>query len=243
MTYDQNFFPWDDIPDSGVLLAGMYQMRGESLSIETTSTGKRMIVMQAVVEQPEAYAGMRIFENFVIGIEEDPMGAQRETWLRSVGARRLKGLLKAANVPQSNDLNQICNTFAGVMFLTQATQYEEQSGDYKGSIRNRFNFYKVGERVVGVEGKPMGARGAAPQAVPQAVPPQTAQPTATPSPSGTVPGQPTVQPQAQPVPTPQPQAQPSAEVMIPCGNCNQSFPASQFGAHVQACLAGQQQTA
>ena len=236
MQYDQNFFPWDDIPDSGVLLDGMYQMRGESLNIEITSTGKRMITMQAIVEQPENYANMRIFENFVIGTDNDKMGQMKETWLASIGARRFKGLLKAANVPQSNDLQQICATFPGVMFLAQATQYTEKGGDYAGTTRNRFNFYRIGEKTVGVTGKsPVGL--GAPAVMPTFQP--QPQPQVQPAPQV----QPTPQPQPQPQPQlnvvqPQPQAEAVQEVLIPCGNCQKSFPASQFQAHVNQCLQG-----
>ena len=158
------FFPFDEIPDSGVLPDGVFQARGESLEMVPTSTGKKMYSMRAVVELPEDYAGMNFFENFVIGIEGDEMAENVSTWKKSIGARRLKGLLKSANVPGTSSESQITAGFPGVMFLVQASQFTEKEGDYEGTVRNRFNFYPIGGKATGVVQK-AGARGIAPAAV------------------------------------------------------------------------------
>ena len=222
------FFPWDAIPDSGVLPDGAFQARGESLEVTVTSTGKKMYSMQGIVEQPEEYSGMRFFENFVIGMDDDPMATQESTWKKSVGARRLKQLLKAASVPVGNSEAQLCAGFAGVMFVVQASQYTEQSGDYAGTVRNRFNFYPIGGKQIGVSGKPAGARGALPTATAPSTPPPA-------PPTPAAPATPT-EPQAIAPEPVQETVTPASDAMIPCGNCGQQVPVNEFGVHVQNCL-------
>lgn len=144
------FFPWDEIPDSNVFPTGMYQVSGESLTIVESSTGKKMYKAQLRIEKPETFAGGMFFENFVIGSDMDPQAENTDTWKISFGARRLKSMLKAAQMPQAGSEEEICVNFTGTMFLLAATQYTEQEGDYAGSMRNKINdFYKIGDRAVG----------------------------------------------------------------------------------------------
>ena len=212
------FFPFGEIPDSGVLPDCTVLTEGQELRVEVTSTGKKMYVMQASVAEGD-YSGQYIFENFVIGTDDDPGAMQLETWKKSVGARRLKGLLKAANIPETTSEEQLCVGFGGCKFVTQVSQYTEKSGDYAGTIRNRFNFYKVGTRATGgaIKKAIMPAQASV---APPAAPPPTGAPSA--------------------APPPQAPAAPSAPSagMLPCGNCKKEFPIAEFAAHVQACLAG-----
>jgi len=211
------FFPFGEIPDSGVLPDCTVLTEGQELRVEVTSTGKKMYVMQASVAEGD-YSGQYIFENFVIGTDDDPGAMQLETWKKSVGARRLKGLLKAASIPESTSEQQLCIGFGGCKFITQVSQYTEKAGDYAGTVRNRFNFYKVGTRATGG-----GVSKPKPVVAPAAPAPPTGAPSAPPP------------PKAPPAP-----AAPSAPAagMLPCGNCKQEFPIAEFAAHVQACLAG-----
>ena len=244
------FVPFDDIPDSGVLPDGAYQVRGEELRNEVTSTGKKMYSMQAVVELPEQQAGMFVFENFVIGSEGDPQALQKDTWLKSIGARRWKQMMKAAQVPQTTNEAQVLAGFAGSVFTVVATTYTEKDGDYAGTQRNRFNFYRVGTYAPGLaaKGAPKGAgaRPAGPAAAAMAAP--AVQPVA-PAPAYVPPPQPQPQyaqaPQPAPRPTmpppvaqPAPQGAPPQVVMLPCGNCGKSFTVAEFPGHVQLCLQG-----
>ena len=128
------FFPFEEIPDSGVLPDCTVLTEGRELRKEITSTGKLMYVMQAEVAEGD-YAGQYIFENFVIGIEGDEMARELETWKKSVGARRLKGLFKAANIPATTSEEQLLHGFPGVKFVTQVTRYTEEKGDYQGTSR------------------------------------------------------------------------------------------------------------
>lgn len=222
------FVPYEDISDSGVQPDGAYQLRGVSMEPATTSTGKKMFRCVAQVELPEAQAGQQVYENFVIGNDNDPAAQLKETWTASVGARRWKGLLKAAAVPASTSEANLCAGFEGSVFCGVATTYTEKDGDYAGTMRNRWNFYKVGTYQPGVVAK-KGAVGAvrAPAAPQPAsfVPPMGG----VPMPS-LVPPVPTMSAPAPPVSAPPP------GIMLPCGICGKQFSPGDFPTHVAQCL-------
>ena len=219
------FFPWDDIPDSGLLPVGVFQMRGEKLEEGITGTGKKKISLQAIVEQPEDSAGMRMFENFTIGSEEDPLANNIATWKKSVGISILKNdVCKAANIPPSNEIAILAAAFEGSMFVVDAIIQTQEGGDWHGTKRNKFQYYKVGERAVGAK------KGTTPGVgVPQApVAPPVAPPVVTTTPAASPPS---VAPAVE-------AAAAQAAGTIPCGNCGQSFAVAEFAAHVQTCLQG-----
>jgi hypothetical protein len=238
------FIPFDEIPDSGVLLDGVYHVAGEELIADQSSTGKKMYSGRMVVMLPEDYKGMYVFENFVIGADDDPMATQLSTWKKSIGARRFKGMMKAAGIPSGNDEAAMCAGFQGVQFMIVVSQYTEKGGDYDGTIRNRIGgFYRVGERVAEVTGKQAGAGGAV-------VSPTPVMPTAapvTPSPAPASAPQPvaaappvTGAPTAPAAATPEAAAPTASE--LPCGICNKKVPVAEFQAHIATCMAntGQQ---
>ena len=200
------FFPWDDIPDSGLLPEGIFQMRGESMEFGLTSTEKKRCFIQAVVEEPKEAVGLRMFENFTIGTEEDPMARKLETWkYKSVGAKILKNnLCNAANIARTNSEEDLKAGFAGCMFVVEVFITEDKDGDWKGTKRNKFQYYKVGERQVGVKGSAIG-KVPAPQAPGAGAPPIA----------------PLVAPAAAPPP---PSVAPPVETavkLIPCDMCKQ----------------------
>lgn len=243
----QGFVPFDEIPDSGVLLDGTYHVAGEELTADFSSTGKKMYSARMVVAAPDDYQGMYMFENFVIGTDDDPQATQLSTWKKSIGARRLKGMLKAAGIPSSNDEAAICAGFKGVQFMIVVSQYTEKGGDYDGTIRNRIGgFYRVGERAPEVTGKPTGARGATPMPTPAAVTPTApAPPTPTPVSAPTAAPAAPAAPPAPTAPSPQPAAEAPAPAaaMLPCGVCGKQIPVTGFQDHVAACMAAQTQPA
>jgi hypothetical protein len=243
----KTFFPWDDIPDLDVLPSGNYHVRGESLEDGEASTGKRMFSCHVVVEEPELYAGMALFENFVTGTDEDPKGIVPG----ALGTRRLKKMLKAAQVAQSNNVERLCQNFKGTLFGVSVVEYTEQSGEYAGSPRNRITAYwKRGEREPGValEGR---AKGKGPAAAARAASTAAKTPTEAPPPVADV-----EKPQAQqPPPSFLPGGSPAASTdasadmrssaapgtagppgaSILCPMCAQNVPAQEFAQHVQTC--------
>ena len=232
------FFPWDDIPDSGLLPEGIFQMRGEKLEEGMTGTGKKRISLQAIVEQPEDMAGMRMFENFTIGSAEDLLAKNIATWKKSVGMSILKNdVCKAANIPPSNEIAVIAAAFAGSMFVVDAIIQTQEGGDWHGTKRNKFQYYKVGERAVGAKksttpGVGMPQAPAAPPVAPSVTP------AATPPPPSGVPAVETTAVEATNGSVWIP-GSPTPPGFVPCGNCNTIWRAgSDFASHAQECMRG-----
>jgi len=247
---EKEFFPWDDIPDMDVVPSGDYYVRGEVLEDGESSTGKRMFSAQMIVEEPQLYAGMSLFENFVTGTDEDPKGIVPGAF----GTRRLKKMLKAAQVAQSNNTQQLCQNFKGTLFGVSVAEYTEESGEYAGMQRNRITAYwKRGEREPGVAEGQAGGKGKGPAAAASAAAAAAkAQAPAAPSPPAT--GTPSPSPAAstKPVAAPQAPAAPAAAApstgqvavgtestvaspAILCPMCGKNVPATEFAQHVQAC--------
>ncbi|MCG7853675.1 MAG: hypothetical protein MIO92_14245, partial [Methanosarcinaceae archaeon] len=133
MTQNNNFFDWDGIPDDNVLFAGNYKMRVNMVDDVVTSTGKRMFKVRFTVEEPDMFANMSHFENYVVGSEEMPMAVVNG----SMGAQQLKRLVKAAQVPRANDIEVLLQQLVGSVCIISISRFVEPAGEYKGQARNR----------------------------------------------------------------------------------------------------------
>lgn len=200
-----DFFPWDEIPDSNVFPDMTGRFEYTKLEDGASAAGKRMFKAQFTCVEPAQFAGMSHFENFVTGNEEN-MGAIVPG---SMGTRQLKASLAASQLPKNNNIQQICDlvTASKPQLMISISYYKEAAGEYKGQERNRITAYhKIGERQVEIAPKVgAGVQHAATQAVaPPAAGQQAAAPVAAPV------AQPAAAPTAQPVasPAPQPEAPP-----------------------------------
>lgn len=199
-----DFFPWDEIPDSNVFPDMTGRFEYTKLEDGASAAGKRMFKAQFTCVEPAQFAGMSHFENFVTGNEEN-MGAIVPG---SMGTRQLKASLAASQLPKNNNIQQICDlvTASKPQLMISISYYKEAAGEYKGQERNRITAYhKIGERQVEIAPKVgAGVQHAATQAV---APPAAGQPAA---PVAAPVAQPAAAPTAQPVaaPAPQPAAPP-----------------------------------
>lgn len=240
-----NYFPWDDINEKDELPTGIYQVRVTYAEDgNAQSSGKRMPKVGYQVAAPADYVNMSHFENYTLGTDENPTGINKGT----MGAKALKKLCLAAQVPPQNDITKLMQALMGSELLI-AVRYSPDA-DFKNNITN---YYRIGEREVGVaQTKSAGAARPVPTA--PVAPPiqQPGQPGGqgqqTPATPPMPPQQPAAPatpatPQAPPAPPSQPQApaaapppQPpvgDAGQMIRCGLCNRDVPVETFGAHVQ----------
>lgn len=145
---------------------------------------------------------MSHFENFVTGTDENPIGINPGT----MGARSLKKVLKAAQVPPSNDMTQLIASANGADLLVMLNYYVEQKGEYAGTPRNRMaNCFRLGEREVGVIKQGAGPGGNVPGAGVGAPPPNL-------PPAPQAPAAPAPQMPAPPVQAPPAPQQPAAPV-------------------------------
>lgn len=229
-------FPWEDIPDIDAL-PDMDAVCEVAATLKMSSTQKLMVEAQLKVQEPKDFYGMMHTENYVLGTDERPGDVVQG----SFGARNMKKLLKAAQVPKGDTVEQLVASLSGAIVGISFMYYKEEKGDYAGSDRNRITgYWKAGERTPQLTPK-KGAAGAvvtqpAPTAPgpavvppPAAVAPQTAAPAVTPPPAVTT-GAPAN------LPPPPAAAQPApGGVNIPCPGCGAVVPSTEFAAHAQTC--------
>ena len=152
---ENNYFPWDEIPDMNVLPGGTLHFNLDELTDDVSSSGKRMFRARFSAIAPTECAGMAHFENYVTGSDEAPMAILPG----SFGTRNFKAMMKAAQIPPNNDVGMLCANATNAQFLAKVSQIEEKEGDYKGSLRNRINaYFRIGERQVELD-KVKGAGG------------------------------------------------------------------------------------
>ncbi len=255
--------PWDEIPDTNVVPGGLYPLLAVSLEEVRTKEANKLMYKACVqiMDEPRVqdFSGMLIFEQFVIGSDADPEANELNTWKKSFGARLLKQMINASQIPERADMDKICANFKDHQFIGNVSYSLDQSEEYKGTPRNRVtSYYKMGEREVGIDPKSYaeykggGAAGVSAPTV--AAPPPPAAPvvpavthvTTTPTQVITAPVQPAVptQPTA-PVPPGPPLAQAAlAGANINCPTCQQqgkpsAIPLADFAAHVQLHQTGQ----
>lgn len=236
------------IPDPGTFFPdGAYELEIEELPEEVSTTGKAMIrgVLRSV--GPDMI-GMPHFENFVLGTDSDPDGRSQEALIASPGARNLVRMLKKSGTELSNDLDDDCVRAIGQHVIGVFTHFIEpeirkgQANVYAGQLRNRVQFFALGERELGVtEAAPAApappARRVAPAAARAVAPPAraVAPRPAAPAPARPAPGR-AAAPAARPAPA-RAAAPAKKEQMLTCQLCppeaNQ-VPRSEFAQHVAA---------
>lgn len=231
---------FDAVPDTGAIPDGIYQVSIADLEETASKTGKLMYNTRFEVMEPADFAGMGIFEMFVIGSDEDPDAAEDATWVKSVGARRLKQTLKAAQVPLDTDMDNVIAAAIQQQLVISVSQEIESEGDYAGRVRNRISaFYQLGHKQVGLTDAPTSK--ATSKALPKAASARMA--TAAPARPAPAPARPAgagVKPNLPPgvqVPAARGPAAPKAPVRaatVNCTICSTAVPRDQFAAHVEA---------
>ena len=226
--------PWQDIPDSAVVPDGVYHLAVEEIEESQSSEqtgGKLMYELEVRVIEPKAFVNLPLYNNFVIGSDDDPNADDPETWKASVGAKNLKRFFSAVQVEFVDDLAPMCVTAKDQEFLGLVTKSQETQGQYKGRERNNFNgWFKLGERAVGLlptDQQPAGRRRGRPAAplveASVAVPAAPAAPrqparVASPAPSAAVSRKPA-----------------AAPATVPCALCGVAIPREAFLAHADTC--------
>lgn len=133
---------FDDVQDVGTfepLPHGLYQFVVSDFEATISSSDKKMFKVEYTIEEPTEQAGRKLFEHYVVGIDEDPLNFRAA----SPGAKMLKGALKGCNIQlQSIPLQRmetvIIPQFLGAKLLGRLSlSIDEREGQYKGRIRNR----------------------------------------------------------------------------------------------------------
>ena len=260
---------WDDVPDVGQLLPkGIYVLsiadieeRSTNINPETGIGGKLMYSPEFRVVEPADFADSPLYDNFVIGTDDDPEAGMEETWQKSFGSRRFKQLIKMANVPADSDIDNVIASLRDQQVVADVDVEEDtdEASKYYGRKQNRIRgFYQLGTRQPVVQEQPKQisapvmraapARAAAPQPRPAAQ--ATPQPAPRPVPGAAAPVQAPAPARAptrtQPAPRPNgptpaaagtavPTAKRPASQMVQCSECGEKVPRAEFPQHIETC--------
>jgi len=223
----------------GLVPDGLYRVSIASIEETASQNGKLMYNTQFEIMEPADFAGMMLFELFCIGTDEDPDAVEEKAW-RGFAATRMKAMLKSAQVPMDDDMDNIIAAAIQQQLIVAANQEVDdgtRDPKYKGRVRNRISsFYQLGHKEVGLTDAPAAAKkplaavpkAAAPAAAP-AAPTRTIMKAPLPATGGATlskPAGPVTRPTA-----PKPTAK-AAEVK--CTICDTMVARVEFAAHVEA---------
>jgi hypothetical protein len=148
---------WDDIPDSGIVPSGYYQVGIDALEAKFSKT-KHTLMYQGtfIVQEPQEYTNYYIFDWFPLGTEEDPNAQDPELRKRSFGFQKLKGLFKALDIGLDPSLDRMCRQAEGQIVMMKMTLGKDRETN---NDRNQVSRYMaLGEREPGLDDSDRGGR-------------------------------------------------------------------------------------
>jgi hypothetical protein len=168
---------WDEIPDSTLLPQDLYTFEVDDLTEETSKKGKLMY--RAVFRVTDGnYTGTPLYDYFSIGSDEDPTASEPSTWTNSIGARRMKRLFKATQIPMTSDIDEMVENVKQQRFVASVAQEMDdglRDPKYKGVKRNRIDgMFPLGTRIAGGNGPAVAPPAPAPAPARAAAPPKPA---------------------------------------------------------------------
>ena len=144
-----DYFPWDDIYEGNVFPSGIFMFEIEEIDVKNMSKGgdsgipKLMPKSRFRCVEPAAVKGGTHFDQYVVGTDENPEEVNNGTF----GAKALKAIFKAAQVPKGTSLAELALTAVGNRFLIQFGEPTEDDWGLKSKV---ITYHKVGEREVGM---------------------------------------------------------------------------------------------
>lgn len=142
-----DYFPWQDIYEGNVFPSGIFEFEIESIEDGYSQGDKRMPKGRFRCLAPAQLKGMAYFDNFVCGTDENLEDIVPGTF----GAKALKAVFKAAQVPQGTSFEELIANAKGSRLLIHVNKFIQMKGEYAGREENNVvSYYKVGEREVGL---------------------------------------------------------------------------------------------
>lgn len=129
--------PLEEIPDSSIVPDGAYNVQVALLEVAVSKAGKLMYKANYRIEDGE-YADQVLFDNFVIGSDDDPDATEAKTW-KKFGGQRWKKLIKAAQVPFLNDEDELMAALKDQKLTVVVVTEEDKTGTY--DAQNRIKRY------------------------------------------------------------------------------------------------------
>jgi hypothetical protein len=145
--------PWKDIPDTGLVPAGAYEVIVKELAATTskpteTERAKLMYVATLRIHEPKEYRGQTLTDRFAIGTNDDPEANDPETWKGSFAARRLKQFCKSTKIELGDDMDDTIEAIEGqhcvVMVRLDAPREDKKTGRTYGESNSVTAYYEVG---------------------------------------------------------------------------------------------------
>lgn len=160
--------PWGDVPDTNVLPNCIVSAtletlaKGETKANERSSGGKLKYNLTARITAPKALKGMNVFENYVIGTDDDPDAEENDTLIQSIGLKRMKRMFKAAGADMNTNAPPL-KLFTSVKGKTVLFEIEKKSGQFPNNV---VAVYAEGEetpRLLDEDGEAVGPNGGRPK--------------------------------------------------------------------------------
>lgn len=139
--FQDRVIPLDDIPDSSLVPDGAYTVR-VALVVEgqTKQAGKLMYSATLRIEGGP-YDNMPLFDNFVIGSDDDPDAQENDTWKR-FGAVRFKQFVKATGVQMNSSRNALFDALSNQRLVVTVETKDSDRGPQNRIAR----YLAVGEQ-------------------------------------------------------------------------------------------------
>jgi len=134
-------FAWSEVEEQAQTIpADIYALEIDSIE-ESLSKEKSKLMYRVTfrVIEPETYRGHLLFEYYVFGTDEDPLAEKQETLNTSYGIKRFKRMMRAAQIPDLEDMDELIVAALGNKFtasVSQVTDDGSRDPKYKGRMRN-----------------------------------------------------------------------------------------------------------
>lgn len=176
---DSRIFNFADVPISGVLPEGSYNMRIASLEQRYSQANSvLMFTMELRVDEPAAMFGRGLFETFVFGTTpfdpgqsrnpdfiaysklDDPEAEDPLTLRMSRGVQSFKQVMHFAGCDMDREvdmaeLTALCNSGDLRVGMRLRVEEEKRSGPYEGTLRNKIaHIYEIGREEPGFASNP-----------------------------------------------------------------------------------------
>lgn len=154
-------------PDLGPLKPnGVYavSVRKAKLTYTQAKPERRMAAAEYRITGPEesGCVGQVLFDNFVLGTDDDPEADKQETWVTSIGIGSLKRYFTAVgqDADTIEDVEDALDESVGAELLVRVVQKADRS-DPKNVRNNVTRYYAVGDVVAELDENPAVLRPAA----------------------------------------------------------------------------------
>jgi hypothetical protein len=140
----QYYVNWDDVSDTDVVPKGIYQAELVAKKLAPNKSDVLMATLTWSIQEPDEYAGQKVWERLTLGTTEDPDSVVASTF----GTKNLKKRFKALAVPSDPDVEAMLEDALGqsAILSIDIEMYQGREGNTIKAV------YPLGDRVPSVGG-------------------------------------------------------------------------------------------